>query len=75
MTLRLFGVYDVGRTPSGEPLDVPAKLLDGERKAQAEVARLREVIAEVAKWRESSYGGVLEIMEFASEALVGQEGR
>jgi 3-hydroxyacyl-[acyl-carrier-protein] dehydratase len=35
VTLRLFGVYDVGRTSSGEPLDVPAKLLDGERRAQA----------------------------------------
>lgn len=39
VTLRLFGVYDVGRTPSGEPLDVPAKLLDGERKAQAAARR------------------------------------
>jgi 3-hydroxyacyl-[acyl-carrier-protein] dehydratase len=35
VTLRLFGVYDVGRMPSGEPIDVPAKLLEGERKAQA----------------------------------------
>jgi len=35
VTLRIFGVYDVGRTPSGEPIDIPAKLLDGERKAQA----------------------------------------
>jgi 3-hydroxyacyl-[acyl-carrier-protein] dehydratase len=33
--LRLFGLYDVGRTPAGEPLDVPDKLLDAERKAQA----------------------------------------
>ena len=36
-TLRLFGLYDVGRTPAGDPLDVPDKLLDGERKAQAAV--------------------------------------
>jgi len=35
VTLRVFGVYDVGRTPSGDPIDVPAKLLEGERKAQA----------------------------------------
>ena len=34
-TLRLFGLYDVGRTPAGEPLDVAEKLLEGERKAQA----------------------------------------
>ena len=33
--LRVFGLYDVGRTPAGDPLDVPDKLLDGERKAQA----------------------------------------
>jgi 3-hydroxyacyl-[acyl-carrier-protein] dehydratase len=34
-TLRLFGVYDVGRTSAGAPIDVPEKLLEGERKAQA----------------------------------------
>jgi 3-hydroxyacyl-[acyl-carrier-protein] dehydratase len=33
--VRTFGMYDVGRLPTGEPLDVAAKLLDGERKAQA----------------------------------------
>ncbi len=33
--LRTFGMYDVGRTPTGEPLDVAEKLLEGERKAQA----------------------------------------
>jgi 3-hydroxyacyl-[acyl-carrier-protein] dehydratase len=35
VTLRLFGVYDVGRTPTGEPIDIPSKLLEGERQAQA----------------------------------------
>jgi 3-hydroxyacyl-[acyl-carrier-protein] dehydratase len=35
VTLRLFGVYDVGRMPTGEPIDIPAKLIEGERKAQA----------------------------------------
>jgi 3-hydroxyacyl-[acyl-carrier-protein] dehydratase len=39
VTLRIFGVYDVGRLPSGEPIDVPAKLLDGERQAQAAAQR------------------------------------
>ncbi len=34
-TLRLFGLYEVGRTPSGELLDVAEKLLDGERRDQA----------------------------------------
>ncbi len=34
LTLRLFGVYDVGRTPTGQPLDVPAKLLGGETPAE-----------------------------------------
>ena len=33
--MRTFGLYDVGRTPDGKPLDVSEKLLDGERKAQA----------------------------------------
>ena len=33
--MRTFGMYDVGRTAAGEPLDVAAKLLDGERRAQA----------------------------------------
>jgi 3-hydroxyacyl-[acyl-carrier-protein] dehydratase len=33
--VRTFGMYDVGRTPAGEPLDVAEKLLEGERKAQA----------------------------------------
>jgi len=32
--LRVFGLYDVGRTPEGEPIDVPRKLLEGERRAQ-----------------------------------------
>jgi len=36
MTLRIFGVYDVGRLPSGSPLDVPAKLLDAERDTAAQ---------------------------------------
>lgn len=40
-TLRLFGLYDVGRTAAGEPLDVAEKLLDGERKAQAADNRSR----------------------------------
>jgi 3-hydroxyacyl-[acyl-carrier-protein] dehydratase len=39
VTLRIFGVYDVGRTPAGEPIDVPAKLLDAEREAQAAAAK------------------------------------
>jgi 3-hydroxyacyl-[acyl-carrier-protein] dehydratase len=34
-TLRLFGLYEVGRTATGEPLDVAEKLLEGERLAQA----------------------------------------
>ena len=34
-TLRLFGLYDVGCTPAGEPLDVAEKLAEGERRAQA----------------------------------------
>jgi 3-hydroxyacyl-[acyl-carrier-protein] dehydratase len=33
--LRLWGLCRVGRTASGDPLDVAEKLLDGERKAQA----------------------------------------
>jgi 3-hydroxyacyl-[acyl-carrier-protein] dehydratase len=33
--MRTFGMYDVGRTATGEPLDVAEKLLEGERKAQA----------------------------------------
>ena len=33
--LRLFGLYDVGRTPDGKPLDVAPKLLDAERATQA----------------------------------------
>jgi len=32
--LRVLGLYDVGRTPEGEPIDVPQKLLEGERRAQ-----------------------------------------
>ena len=32
--MRVFGLYDVGRTPEGDPIDVPQKLLDGERRAQ-----------------------------------------
>lgn len=32
--VRIFGMYDVGRTPAGEPLEVAAKLLEGERSAQ-----------------------------------------
>ena len=38
-TLRLWGLYDVGRTATGEPIDVAEKLLDGERQAQAAVER------------------------------------
>ncbi len=37
-TLHTFGVYDVGRTPEGEPIDVPEKLLEAERQAQAAAA-------------------------------------
>jgi 3-hydroxyacyl-[acyl-carrier-protein] dehydratase len=33
--MRTFGLYDVGRLPTGEPLDVAEKLLEGERQAQA----------------------------------------
>jgi 3-hydroxyacyl-[acyl-carrier-protein] dehydratase len=33
--MRTFGLYDVGRTSSGEPLDVAEKLREGERMAQA----------------------------------------
>ena len=33
--MRTFGLYDVGRTSTGEPLDVAEKLLEGERAAQA----------------------------------------
>jgi 3-hydroxyacyl-[acyl-carrier-protein] dehydratase len=33
--MRAFGLYDVGRTPSGQPLDPPPKLLDAEQRAQA----------------------------------------
>jgi 3-hydroxyacyl-[acyl-carrier-protein] dehydratase len=33
--VRTFGLYDVGRTSMGEPLDVAEKLAEGERKAQA----------------------------------------
>ncbi len=33
--VRTFGLYDVGRTSKGEPLDVAEKLAEGERKAQA----------------------------------------
>jgi 3-hydroxyacyl-[acyl-carrier-protein] dehydratase len=36
-TLRIFGLYDVGRTATGEPLDVAEKLMEGERTAQAAV--------------------------------------
>ena len=36
--LRLFGLYDVGRTPAGDPIDVPEKLLEAERQAQAAAA-------------------------------------
>ncbi len=38
-TLRLWRLYDVGRTASGEPLDVAERLLEGERQAQAVVER------------------------------------
>jgi 3-hydroxyacyl-[acyl-carrier-protein] dehydratase len=34
-TLHTFGVYDVGRAPDGEPIEVPEKLLQAEREAQA----------------------------------------
>lgn len=40
-TLRLFGLYDIGRTATGEPLDVAEKLQDGERQAQAAVDAAR----------------------------------
>lgn len=33
--LTVFGVYDVGRTPDGQPLDPPEKLVEAERRAQA----------------------------------------
>ena len=33
--MRLFGLYDVGRTPAGDPIDAPEKLLEAERRAQA----------------------------------------
>ena len=33
--MRTFGMHDVGRTPTGEPLDVAEELLEGECKAQA----------------------------------------
>ena len=33
--VRTFGLYDVGRTSNGEPLDVAEKLAEGERKAHA----------------------------------------
>ena len=33
--MRTYGMYDVGRTPAGEPLDVAGKLLEGEHRAQA----------------------------------------
>jgi 3-hydroxyacyl-[acyl-carrier-protein] dehydratase len=39
--LRLFGMYDVGRTASGEPLDVPEKLQQAEQQAQAAEQALR----------------------------------
>ena len=32
--MRTFGLYDVGRTPTGEPLDVAERLLEGECRAQ-----------------------------------------
>jgi 3-hydroxyacyl-[acyl-carrier-protein] dehydratase len=32
--VRTYGMYDVGRTPAGEPLDVAEKLAEGERAAQ-----------------------------------------
>jgi 3-hydroxyacyl-[acyl-carrier-protein] dehydratase len=34
-TIRTFGAYDIGRTPEGEPIEAPEKLLEGERQAQA----------------------------------------
>ena len=33
--MRTFGMYECGRTATGEPLDVAEKLLEGERVAQA----------------------------------------
>jgi 3-hydroxyacyl-[acyl-carrier-protein] dehydratase len=33
--LRLFGLYDVGRTPDGDPIDIPEKLLKAEREGLA----------------------------------------
>jgi 3-hydroxyacyl-[acyl-carrier-protein] dehydratase len=37
-TLYTFGVYDIARTPEGEPLAPPEKLLEAERRANAAVS-------------------------------------
>ena len=42
-TLRTWGLYDVGRTASGEPLDVAEKLLDGERRAQTAAEKAQPI--------------------------------
>lgn len=34
--LRMFGMYDVGRTPAGEPIEPPAHLLEADHRAYAE---------------------------------------
>jgi chromosome segregation ATPase len=47
---------------------------DEAAKRRAEVARLRGALSDVAQWRESSYGGVAEIEEFAREALNKKNG-
>jgi 3-hydroxyacyl-[acyl-carrier-protein] dehydratase len=33
VTLRMLGIYDIGRKPDGSPLDVPPHLLEAERQA------------------------------------------
>ncbi|MDX1947504.1 MAG: 3-hydroxyacyl-ACP dehydratase FabZ family protein [Pirellulaceae bacterium] len=38
LMLRSFCIYDVGRTPDGQPLEIPAFYLDAERAAQASYA-------------------------------------
>jgi predicted nucleic acid-binding Zn-ribbon protein len=43
-------------------------------EARDESAKLREALSDIATWRESSYGGVLEIVEFAREALCNKVG-
>jgi hypothetical protein len=33
--VRTFGLYDVGRTPEGQPLDIPAYMLEAEQRSLA----------------------------------------